>query len=193
MNDISAKISLYHNLFLVCLILALVCLVAALILFFVLDIRSTLGYLTGRRAKKKIKELEEATALSGRLMPKERTNMQYVAQEMKDDMGVRQKARPGIRKVEHAVEAATPITAEMPAASNYSNMPEEQGTALLQEEGTALLQEAGTEVLKDNFVGQEADNVSADGSTGVLESGQIAMGKFVIVRELMMIHTEEVI
>lgn len=185
MNDISGKISLYHNLFLGCLVLALICLVIAIVLFFLLDIRSTLGYLTGRRAKKKIKELEVATALSGRLMPKERTNMQYVAQEMKDDMGVRQKAKPGIRKVEHAVEAATPITAEMPATQTYPEMPAEQGTA--------LLQEPGTEVLKDNFVGQEADNVSADGSTGVLESGQMTIGKFVIVRELMMIHTEEVI
>lgn len=185
MNDISGKISLYHNLFLGCLVLALICLVIAIVMFFLLDIRSTLGYLTGRRAKKKIKELEAATALSGRLMPKERTNMQYVAQEMKDDMGVRQRAKPGIRKVENAVEAAVPITAEMPVPQIQPEAPVESGTA--------LLQETGTEVLRENTVEQSAVYVNSDGSTGVLEAGAVTMGKFIIVRELMFIHTEEVI
>ena len=82
MNDISGKISLYHNLFQICLVLAVICLLVAVAVFFLLDIRSTIGYLTGRRAKKQIKELEATTALSGRLMARERTNMQYVAQDM---------------------------------------------------------------------------------------------------------------
>ena len=185
MNDISGKISLYHNLFLGCLILAIICLIIAVAMFFVLDIRSIFGYLTGRRAKKKIKELEAATALSGRLMPRERTNMQYVAQEMKDDMGVRQKARPGIRKVEHAVEAALPKAEEMPVSQNQSETPVEQGTALLQEQGT--------EVLQENTVGQGDVYLSNDDSTGMLGTEAVAMGKFTIVRELMFIHTEEVI
>lgn len=68
MNDISGRIGLYHNLFLNCLVLALICLVLAVVLFFVLDIRSTLGYLTGRRAKKKIEELEEATEQAVNMM-----------------------------------------------------------------------------------------------------------------------------
>lgn len=63
MNDISEKIGLYHNLFLTCLVLALICLVLALVLFFILDIGSTLEYFTGRRAKKKIQELEAAAAV----------------------------------------------------------------------------------------------------------------------------------
>lgn len=115
MNDISVKIEVYHNLFQTSLILALLFLAIAVTLFFMLDIHSTLGYLTGRRAKKKIRELEEATAVSGRLVPVQRTNMQYVAQEMKDDI------------------------------------------------------------------------------TAVLESGTFTRGRFVIVRELMLIHTEETI
>lgn len=178
MNDISGKISLYHNLFQICLILAIVCLVTAVIVFFVLDIRSTIGYLTGRSAKKKIKELEAVTALSGRLMPKERTNMQYVVQEMKDDMGVRQKAKPGIRKVEHAVEvAAQPATETPQPAAPQSPPPVEQATALLRE----------------NAVAEAVNAMNENDSTAVLGAGAGTHGKFVIVRELIMIHTEEVI
>lgn len=176
MNDVSAKISLFHNLFLVCLVLALICLVLAVVIFVLLDIRTTLGYLTGRRAKKGIKELEAATALSGRLMPKERSNMQYVAQEMKDDMGVRQKAKPGIRKVEHAVEAAVTTTEEMPVP-DFTSQPEQETALLNENTGTS---EEGTAVLNDD-------------TTAMLDTEVRAMGKFVIVRDLMMIHTEEVI
>jgi len=177
MNDISGKISLYHNLFLTCLVLAFVCFALAVVLFFVLDIRSTLGYLTGRRAKKKIKELEAATAVSGRLMPKERTNMQYVAQEMKDDMGVRQRAKPGIRKVEHVVEVAMPTTADLPVSEGISPGQE------------SVMQETG--ILKENAV--EVNGLNDNASTAVLGEGAGARGKFLIVRELMLIHTEEVI
>lgn len=59
MNDLSAKISLYQNLFQLCLILAMICLVTAVVVFFVLDIKTTIGYLTGRQTKKRIKELRE--------------------------------------------------------------------------------------------------------------------------------------
>lgn len=179
MNDISAKISLYHNLFQICLISALVFLVLAVVLFFVLDMRSTIGYLTGRRAKKGIKELEAVTALSGRLMPKERTNMQYVAQEMKDDMGVRQKARPGIRKVEHAVEVAV-----------QPNAQEQQPTAATQ---TSAVEETATEVLKENTVEQKVVAMNQKASTAALNQDSGTLGRFVVVRELIMIHTEEVI
>ncbi len=66
MNDISGKLSLYHNLFLACLVLAFICFALAIALFFILDIRSTLGYLTGRRAKKKIREFKAAAAQQAR-------------------------------------------------------------------------------------------------------------------------------
>ena len=178
MNDIGVKIGLYHNLFQICLILALLFFVLAVVIFFVLDIRSVIGYLTGRRAKKGIKKLEAETALSGRLMPKERTNMQYVAQEMKDDMGVRQKARPGIRKVEHAVEVAAHPVAEPSRATTIPQTPPPVDLA--------------TEVLKSNAVEEAVQIMDSNGSTAMLSSAA-TNGKFVIVRELTLIHTEEVI
>lgn len=179
MNDISSKIGLYHNLFQICLILALIFLVLAVVLFFVLDMRSTIGYLTGRRAKKGIKELEAVTALSGRLMPKERANMQYVAQEMKDDMGVRQRAKPGIRKVEHAVEVVDQPATNVQQPAVVAQTPE--------------YVEPATEVLMENAVEPKTQITMQNDSTAVLNSGAGIRGKFVIIRELMMIHTEEVI
>lgn len=62
MNDLSVKISRYQNLFQLCLILAMICLVTAAVVFFVLDIKTAIGYLTGRQTKKRIKELREEIA-----------------------------------------------------------------------------------------------------------------------------------
>lgn len=179
MNDVGGTISLYHNLFSICLISAILCLIVAVVLFFVLDIRAAVGYLTGRRAKKGIKELEAITALSGRLLPKERTNMQYVAQEMKDDMGVRQKAKPGIRKVENAVEAAAQPIMQIPqeAVTPQASYPVEQET----------------DVLSENSVPYTARMTDGNESTAVLNTATGTNGRFVVIRELMMIHTEEVI
>lgn len=179
MNDVGGTISLYHNLFLICLVSAILCLIVAAVLFFVMDIRSVIGYLTGRRAKKGIKELEAVTALSGRLLPKERTNMQYVAQEMKDDMGVRQKAKPGIRKVEHAVEAAVQPVVQMTQESVTPQV--------------SYPVEQATDVLSENHAPYTAQMADGNESTAVLSAMTGTNGRFVIIRELMMIHTEEVI
>lgn len=172
MNDISARISLYQNLYQICLILVLICLLIAVTVFFVLDIKSTIGYLTGRQAKKKIKELEAEAAVSGRLRSEKRKNMQYVVQEMKDDMGVRQKTKMGVRKVSQAVEAGLQELVQNKTSMMSEQIPQE----------TTLLPETDVSV-----------NMKESSSTGILEESNTVMGKFLIVREVVMIHTEEVI
>ena len=177
MEDIAGKISLYHNLFVICLLLCILCLILAIVIFFVLDIRNVIGYLTGRKAKKQIQELEESNAASGRLMPRERSNMQYVASEMQADMGVRGVATPGARKVENVIQEVS--------------KPEQWQDA--GEDSTSLLQadEYGqeTSVLKENMVEQPV----VDGSTAMLDGSQTPIGTFVIEREIILIHAEEVI
>lgn len=190
MNDVIGRISLYHNLFQICLILSIIFLVVAVNVFFMLDIRFTLGYLTGRSAKKQIKELEEANAASGRLISKGKS-MQYVAQEMKNDMGVRQAAAPGIRKVEHAVQPAViPIIPQETRQTEAFFGQGTEGTQLLHTLETSLLQENATEVLAENKMNYQNE---MEGSTAVLEEKTASMGRFMIIRELMLIHTEEVI
>ncbi|MCD8046373.1 MAG: hypothetical protein LUE90_07055 [Clostridiales bacterium] len=53
------NITLYHNLFLGCLIACIVLAALAVLLFFVLDIRSVAGYLTGRSRRARIRKMEE--------------------------------------------------------------------------------------------------------------------------------------
>lgn len=200
MEDVSGRISLYHNLFLVCLTLGVLCLVLAVVLFFVLDMRSVIGYLTGRSARKQIQALEESNAASGRLMPRERTNMQYVAQEMKADMGIRGAAVPGARKVDHVVQKnagqGNSIGLENNAGKGNgaglgSNAEGMEATTLLKE--NAGIQE--TSVLKQGTEEQQKIQGAnpSDGSTATLDGSQIKPGIFVIEREIILIHAEEVI
>ena len=191
MNDVAARISLYHTLFQVCLILSLIFLVVSITVFFMLDIKSTIGYLTGRRARKQIKALEEASITSGRLMSKGKS-MQYVDQQMKNDMGVRQAAAPGIRKVEHAVEPAAQTNVQQEAdnlaaadTKGYSLM---DSTANWQQlDGAGITK--NTEVLMENQTYSHA----GDTFTASLDERTPVMGKFLVIRELILIHTEEVI
>lgn len=194
--DIFEKIELYHNLFIGSLFLCIIFLILATILFFVLNIPEVLGYLTGRSKRKKIKEMEAANASTGRLAARERANMQYVAQEMKEDMGVRGQVIPGARKVEHVVETQPDVqTKNVQAVSQDTEatgilQTEVNETELLQPEvdSTTLLQsgqEAETSVLKEEPL--------EDGATAALKTGINTEGTFRIERELMFIHTDEVI
>ncbi len=191
MEAITQRIALYHHLFLGCLIAAVICLVIAVTVFFLLDIREVIGYLSGSQRRKKVREMESASAQSGRLL-KERSSMSYVAREMKQDMGVRQPAMPGARKVEHVVEEAptAPMQQEIPTAPPQT-MEAETPTDILKEPSG----EMETSLLKtETAQTQESPPVEEreDGSTEVLGEAETRKGMFRIEREILLIHTEEV-
>lgn len=212
MNDVIQQINLYNNLFKVCLVLSLVFLVVAVTIFFMLDIKSTIGYLTGRKAKKQIKELEAANAENGRLMSKGKS-MQYVDQKMKSDMGVRQAATLGIRKVEHAVEhvvepAEQQVTAQQQMVQQSTtkkflgkrkNESESQDSGILTTSDTDTTQllydnpNGGWDMNNTTVLSGEMNTSYINSSTAILEEKVSQMGHFMIIRELMLIHTEEVI
>lgn len=52
MQQIQQKIDLFHNLYLVCLILCLVCLALSIFFFFKFDIRNIFNIRTGRSVKR---------------------------------------------------------------------------------------------------------------------------------------------
>lgn len=198
--DIFEKIELYHNLFMGSLFLCIIFLVLAVVLFFVLDIRDVLGYLTGRSARKKIKEMEEANASTGRLSVRERTNMQYVAQEMKDDMGVRGQVVPGARKVEHVVEQQPQQVAPVQMPNTQTSPQQEEATDVLQQEiyETEVLQPDmdSTTLLQTNDMAETSllkEEILEDGATATLKIKMDTDGVFRIERELIFIHTDEVI
>lgn len=195
MEEAASKIELFHNLYLICLVGALICLVLAVVLFFVLHIRDVLGYLTGRQRRKSVKEMEAANALSGRLM-RENSSMQHVAQEMKEDMGVRQTPTPGVRKVDSVVQNAPPNPAQAAAQQSPA-----QETELLRQPMQADSPPAAgaAEANETTLLGQPEHGTAAppeNGQTAMLGGGSQAaqpIGLFAIEREIIYIHTDEVI
>ena len=59
--------AIFNTIFIICLALAIVFFIVSVILFFLFDIRGIFNIKTGRAEKKRIKELEEANAKTGRL------------------------------------------------------------------------------------------------------------------------------
>lgn len=173
MEDIAGKITLYHNLFLVFFVLFLVFLALTIALFFLLHIPEVLGYLTGRRAKKQIQQLEEENAASGRLIHGERANMQYVDQKMKDDMGVKinNSPAPGVRKVDHVITDP----------SEKVNYPE-----IVNESETTTLSGIGESETTTLTVDQNKDSTRSS-------SSHSKVGTFKMEREIILIHAEEII
>ncbi len=118
-EDFTAKIALYHNLFLLCGGLFLLCLFVAVGLFFWLDIADVISYLTGRKAKKQIMQLEKDNAQGVRTqMPQ-----QKAPQENKD--GKRRRRR---KKATDADSNSTEVLAstEAPAPPLPANDATEQ-------------------------------------------------------------------
>lgn len=67
MEALTKQVELFHNIFLVCLILFLVLLAIDIFLFFYLDIRKVFGFLSGKTAKKVIEQMQEDGLTSGTL------------------------------------------------------------------------------------------------------------------------------
>lgn len=184
MEDVSGKITLYHNLFIIFLILFFVFLIIAITLFFVLRIPETLGFLTGRAAKKGIQQLEEGGgSITGTLdRRRERTNMLYVDQKMKEDMGVTPgMVTPGARHIEKAVsDPAGPLNDTI-----AGNIPAENTS------DTAAKEVNETSVLNAGM--QEISVLSNNGNSTEKIMKKESPAGFVTEQEIIMIHTEEVI
>ncbi|MCD8365782.1 MAG: hypothetical protein LUC83_08250 [Clostridiales bacterium] len=86
---------LYHNLFLGCLIACIALAAIAVFIFFALDIRGVIGFLSGRTAKKQIQKIEEESAAGGRLYRKSRRNQQYKEEKQSRNSGIPPSAMPG--------------------------------------------------------------------------------------------------
>lgn len=67
MQQIQQKIDLFHNLSLLCLAVCLVCLGLCVFFFFKFKIKDIFNVRTGRSVKKKVRQMEERNAQTGRL------------------------------------------------------------------------------------------------------------------------------
>ena len=66
MQQIQQKIELFHSLSLMCMILFLVCLGLCIFFFFKFRIRDIFNVRTGRSMKRKVRQMEERNAQTGR-------------------------------------------------------------------------------------------------------------------------------
>lgn len=215
MEDIASRIQTYHLLFVLCLILAILCLITAIILFFALNISEVFGYLTGSKAKRQILALEESSAASGRLMARERSNMHQMAQGMKDDMGIIDKASPGARVVEnivkndaesvsyHGTEDTSLLGTEHPGGADNTSLLGQQPNGNLEMRsvsdgiagGSSQIAAQANVQIQEQAGSENVQNVkmSAEGETGMLSNENVKIGAFVIEKEIILLHAEDVI
>ncbi len=59
MNHAENAIAMYHQIFLVSAVLAVLCLMLAVVMFFVFRIPGTIGYLSGKTAKRSIEKMKQ--------------------------------------------------------------------------------------------------------------------------------------
>lgn len=201
MQELERMISIYHTAFIVCLVLAIVFLIISIILFIKFDIRKIFDMRTGRGAKRTIQKMEEINARTGKLRedvvsntppgltPEERITYPVTAPnaqvqgELKRQQAAEQADRQAAEQAcRQAAEQANMRTVEqtihtetepvITRADDYSGSSE---TTVLYEEGKTTLLSEDNEHIEEQ---QEKIKLS---------------GVFKIEKEIMWIHTEEVL
>lgn len=181
MQEIQRQVDVLHTISMVCLVIAIVLLIAAIVEFFLLDILKIILIKTGRAAKMGIRELEAENAGSGRLKSRagKGHNMWNTSAPLEPPMG----SAEG-----QAADAANFTASEQNGGS--------EGTALLENAGsenTTLLEGLGSN--ETTLLEQQAqyDYSNANITMPLPEEPPVKIGRFLIVRNIMMIHTDEVI
>lgn len=185
MQQIQQQVNILHTISMVCAIIAVVLLIAAVVEFFLLDIFKIILIKSGRAARMGIRELEAENAGSGRLKRKGKNahNMWNTASPIKAQQGDLE---------ENAVsQAADGGNAAAPEKENCV-----KSTAVLENigaDGTTLLEGLGSN--ETTLLGQQMqyDYSNTNITMPLPEEAPVKIGKFLIVRNIMMIHTDEVI
>lgn len=196
MREIQNQVDVLHTISMICLVLAILFLIAAAVEFFLLDILQIILIRSGRAARKGIRQLESETFKSGMLKGK-------------------QSKAHGMWNTAAPLKQAAPAAGN-PASDNYGNGqgsrtdmdPGAGNTSLLEQTGagdTSLLDHTGAE-------GTSLLHSAGDNATTVLQQPQanydysdsnitmplqdempVKIGRFVVTKNIMMIHTDEVI
>lgn len=168
MQELEQTINLYHTAYLVCLVLAVIFLAITVFLFFKLEILKIFDWKTGRDRKRSIQKMEEMNDRTGKL----RTDA--------DETPVRLRAE---NRVVHPTQPNRELHAQVSTQSVITPPPTSDGagaedtTILNDVSETSLLYDPGTTVLSQNPLAVSGKSV----------------GKFVVVKEIMWVHTEEVL
>lgn len=125
MDQIMSRISLYHNLYFVCLGATILFLAMSIFLFFYLDVKNCIGFLTGRQARKEI----------------ERLNVEGVTQKTSSKKKVSEEKKQSIKfckiaitkKLEDEREEKTELLCEMEEKAYETTLLKEESKEFLME------------------------------------------------------------
>lgn len=206
MQKLEQMINIYHTAFIIFLVLTILFLIISIFLFFKLNIREIYDMRTGRGARRKIQEMEEINERTGKLRedvaPKNYDTSEY-------DIMPQSKSEP-LQEIKHNVtyqdggNKTSPVE-NHPAVEADAGM--ENTTLLNDESATTLLNDdAQTTLLSDDsqttLLSSEISNISQTEETTQLEAGAAGEekeekiekpGRFHIEKDVMLIHTDEIL
>lgn len=210
MQKLEQMINIYHTAFIIFLVLTILFLLLSIFLFFKLNIREIYDMRTGRGARRKIQEMEEINERTGKLRDEV---VQKNYDEPEYDIMPQSKSEP-LQEIKHKVtyqdggRAAASVD-RSPVVEGVSGM---EDTSLLNDESatTLLSDESATTLLSDD---SQTPLLSGESETAVLgnhelteteesnqlESGLVSeekeekVGTFNIEKEIMLIHTDEIL
>lgn len=210
MQKLEQMINIYHTAFIIFLVLTILFLLLSIFLFFKLNIREIYDMRTGRGARRKIQEMEEINERTGKLRDEV---VQKNYDEPEYDIMPQSKSEP-LQEIKHKVtyqdggRAAASVD-RSPVVEVVSGM---EDTSLLNDESatTLLSDESATTLLSDD---SQTPLLSGESETAVLgnhelteteessqlESGLVSeekeekVGTFNIEKEIMLIHTDEIL
>ncbi len=173
----------FHGLYIGCGIFAIIMLLLAVALFFLLKIYTAFLFLTGIGRKRALREMEENAEFTSNLRKKGRGRKKAAAAESET-------SAPGAEQYNQPA-GSSGFYSVGDSGKGKTNPLEEAGTALLQEE-------QGTQFLQEEQETQLLSTYEAAGETQLLqeETHQEPVKKkirFVLERNIMLVHTDEVI
>lgn len=195
MQKLEQMINIYHTAFIIFLVLTILFLIISIFLFFKLNIREIYDMRTGRGARRKIQEMEEINERTGKLRedvaPKNYDTSEY-------DIMPQSKSEP-LQEIKHNVTyqdggSRTSLVENHPAVEADEGM--ENTTLLSDDSQTTLL---GSEIKETKEVSNETSKISQTEETTQLDAGAVAEekeekpGKFHIEKNVMLIHTDEIL
>ncbi|MCI6499323.1 MAG: hypothetical protein MSA21_10630 [Lachnospiraceae bacterium] len=165
------SLSTLNTLFYVFLALTIVFFLISVLLFFLFDIRRVFMIRTGRAARRDIKKIQDESFQTGRLSRNSSANSLYNGSGSLTESDELQKT-----------EEVSNISGNASSNTNTAGNAADTGanaTTVLQSEGTTVLNQEETTVLNAGV---------SDGATS-----NVKIGKFLIIRKEINIHTDEVI
>ncbi len=216
MQKLEQMINIYHTAFIIFLVLTILFLIISIFLFFKLNIREIYDMRTGRGARRKIQEMEEINERTGKLR-EDVVQKNYDTSEY--DIMPQSKSEP-LQEIKHNVtyqdggNKTSPVE-NHPAVEadagmeNTTLLNDESATTLLNDDSqTTLLSDdsqttlLSSEIKETKEISSETSNISQTEETTQLDAGAVAEekeeklekpGRFHIEKDVMLIHTDEIL